>query len=93
LGNALCRDSRRRAPKLRPRDSNPDYLVQSEACCHYTRAHRAAKCARKKIAEVLGGADGVQIGVRVRQGVALGRHVRPALDQLARLHEVLRALD
>jgi hypothetical protein len=23
--------------KLRPRDSNPDYLVQSEACCHYTR--------------------------------------------------------
>src|ERR1700753_691477 len=23
---------------LRPRDSNPDYLVQSEACCHYTRA-------------------------------------------------------
>ena len=26
--------------KLRPRDSNPDYLVQSEACCHYTRAQR-----------------------------------------------------
>src|SRR4029077_17496113 len=25
---------------LRPRDSNPDYLVQSEACCHYTRAQR-----------------------------------------------------
>ena len=23
--------------ELRPRDSNPDYLVQSEACCHYTR--------------------------------------------------------
>lgn len=24
--------------ELRPRDLNPDYLVQSEACCHYTRA-------------------------------------------------------
>src|SRR5215218_10567772 len=23
--------------KLRPRGSNPDFLVQSEACCHYTR--------------------------------------------------------
>src|SRR5215213_8230101 len=28
---------------LRPRDSNPDYLVQSEACCHYTRAHGVSR--------------------------------------------------
>src|SRR5690349_6980122 len=26
--------------KLRPRGSNPDFLVQSEACCHYTRPQR-----------------------------------------------------
>jgi hypothetical protein len=26
--------------KLRPRDSNPDYLVQNQTCCHYTRAQR-----------------------------------------------------
>jgi hypothetical protein len=28
--------------ELRPRDLNPDYLVQSEACCHYTRAQSCA---------------------------------------------------
>src|SRR5262245_62096354 len=29
--------------QLGPRDLNPDYLVQSEAGCHYTRAHRSAR--------------------------------------------------
>src|SRR5262249_36024634 len=29
--------------QLGPRDLNPDYLVQSEACCHYTRAHRSGR--------------------------------------------------
>ncbi len=35
--------------KLRPRDSNPDYLVQSEACCHYTRPQRLFSGYRRKI--------------------------------------------
>ncbi len=26
--------------ELGPRDLNPDYLDQNQACCHYTRAHR-----------------------------------------------------
>src|SRR4051794_2322448 len=30
----------RRRQLLRPRGSNPDFLVQSEACCHYTRPQR-----------------------------------------------------
>jgi hypothetical protein len=29
--------------ELGPRDLNPDYLDQNQACCHYTRAHRVPK--------------------------------------------------
>ena len=35
--------------ELRPRDSNPDYLVQSEACCHYTRPQSESEGYRRPL--------------------------------------------
>jgi hypothetical protein len=36
----LVSDGSVREFELRARDSNPNYLVQSEACCRYTSPHR-----------------------------------------------------
>ena len=56
----LCRGSR----ELRPRDSNPDYLVQSEACCHYTRPQRRLPGYRRAEAQDDRGEVAVGVGER-----------------------------
>src|SRR6185369_1862627 len=67
--------------KLRPRGSNPDFLVQSEACCHYTRPQWLSSGYRREI-------GGGVFELRDRPGDvdAVGQHP-------PRLGQVLGALD